>query len=148
MGLKEGPGGPTAWGLQPVCQAVGLDFFGSMVAVCRAGTLNQSDARRFVTSFLEAKAKSVSSRPKRGTGECGYCGLGTLYLPCSGFLTPGWGHPRHSPTCHCISRVWPWALCPTWASQRQWGWASGPGLGWASRSRSGLTQSALDHVLG
>lgn len=64
----------------PLCQAVGLDFFGSMVAACRAGRLSQRDARRFVTSFLEAeaKAKSMSSRPKRGTGQCGHRGLDTL----------------------------------------------------------------------
>lgn len=62
------------------CQAVGLDFFGSMVAACRTGQLSQRDTRRFVTSFLEAKAKTKSmfSRPKRGTGQCGHCGLGTL----------------------------------------------------------------------
>lgn len=64
------------------CQAVGLGFFGSMVAACRAGRLSQRDTRRFVTSFLEAKAKAkaklMSSRPKRGTGQCGHYGLGTL----------------------------------------------------------------------
>uniref|UniRef100_A0A673UBI2 Mesothelin like n=2 Tax=Suricata suricatta TaxID=37032 RepID=A0A673UBI2_SURSU len=52
-----------------VQQAVGLDFFGSMVATYRAGRLSQRDARRFVTGFLKAKAESVSSRPKRGTGR-------------------------------------------------------------------------------
>ncbi|KAM7148068.1 mesothelin-like protein isoform 2-T2 [Molossus nigricans] len=52
-----------------VQEAVGLDFFGSMVAACRAGRLSQRDARRFVTSFLEAKAKSTSSRPKRDAGR-------------------------------------------------------------------------------
>uniref|UniRef100_H0WNH2 Mesothelin like n=1 Tax=Otolemur garnettii TaxID=30611 RepID=H0WNH2_OTOGA len=51
-----------------VQQAVGLDFFRSIVAACRAGRLSQRDARRFVTSFLESKANSVSSRPKRGSG--------------------------------------------------------------------------------
>lgn len=52
-----------------------------MVAACRAGRLSQLDTRRFVTSFLEAEAKTksmASSRPKRGTGQCGHCGLGTL----------------------------------------------------------------------
>ncbi|XP_039102708.1 mesothelin-like protein [Hyaena hyaena] len=58
---------PSLW-LQ-VQQAVGLDFFGSMVATYRAGRLSQRDARRFVTGFLKAKAESVSSRPKRGTGR-------------------------------------------------------------------------------
>lgn len=71
----------------PRDQAIGLDFFGSMVAAFRAGTLSQHDARRFVTSFL--KAKLVSSRPKRSTGECGHYGLGTLHLSCSGLVTPG-----------------------------------------------------------
>ncbi|XP_030157335.2 mesothelin-like protein [Lynx canadensis] len=52
-----------------VQQAVGLDFFGSTVATYRAGRLSQQDARRFVTGFLKAKAESVSSRPKRGTGR-------------------------------------------------------------------------------
>ncbi|XP_054570122.1 mesothelin-like protein [Eptesicus fuscus] len=54
-----------------VQEAVGLGFFGSMVAACRAGRLSQRDTRRFVTSFLEAKAKAklMSSRPKRGTGR-------------------------------------------------------------------------------
>ncbi|ELK28437.1 Mesothelin-like protein [Myotis davidii] len=52
-----------------VQEAVGLDFFGSMVAACRAGRLSQRDIRPFVTSFLEAKAKLMSSRPKRGTGR-------------------------------------------------------------------------------
>ncbi|KAM5198286.1 LOW QUALITY PROTEIN: mesothelin-like protein [Hipposideros larvatus] len=58
---------PSLW--MQVQEAVGLAFFSSMVAKYRAGTLSQRDARRFVTSFLEAKAKSVSSRPKRGTGR-------------------------------------------------------------------------------
>nr|KAF6294856.1 mesothelin like [Pipistrellus kuhlii] len=54
-----------------VQEAVGLGFFGSMVAACRAGRLSQRDTRRFVTSFLEARAKAklMSSRPKRGTGR-------------------------------------------------------------------------------
>ncbi|XP_074179182.1 mesothelin-like protein isoform X1 [Rhinolophus sinicus] len=58
---------PSLW--MQVQEAVGLAFFGSMVATYRTGTLSQRDARRFVTSFLEAKAKSLSSRPKRGTGR-------------------------------------------------------------------------------
>uniref|UniRef100_A0A8C7BLU3 Mesothelin like n=1 Tax=Neovison vison TaxID=452646 RepID=A0A8C7BLU3_NEOVI len=52
-----------------VQEAVGLAFFSSMVATYRAGRLSQGDARRFVTGFLKAKAMSVSSRPKRGTGQ-------------------------------------------------------------------------------
>ncbi|XDB64102.1 hypothetical protein AB1E18_017418 [Capra hircus] len=50
-------------------EAVGLDFFRSIVAACRAGQLKQRDARRFVTSFLEAKSKAVSSPSKRDTGR-------------------------------------------------------------------------------
>uniref|UniRef100_A0A2K5ZAU2 Mesothelin like n=1 Tax=Mandrillus leucophaeus TaxID=9568 RepID=A0A2K5ZAU2_MANLE len=53
----------------PPCQAVGLGFFGSMVAACRAGRLSQHEARRFVTSFLESKTKLVSSRPRLSTGQ-------------------------------------------------------------------------------
>lgn len=75
MGEEPGAGGGV---LSALCQAVGLDFFGSMVAACRAGRLSQRDIRHFITSFLEAKAKLMSSRPKRGTGQCGLCGLGTL----------------------------------------------------------------------
>ncbi|MXQ80872.1 hypothetical protein E5288_WYG009005 [Bos mutus] len=55
--------------LGPARQAVGLDFFRSIVAACRAGQLRQRDARRFVTSFLEAKSKAVSSPSKRDTGR-------------------------------------------------------------------------------
>uniref|UniRef100_A0A2K5NED3 Mesothelin like n=1 Tax=Cercocebus atys TaxID=9531 RepID=A0A2K5NED3_CERAT len=51
------------------CQAVGLGFFSSMVAACRAGRLSQHEARRFVTSFLESKTKLVSSRPRLSTGN-------------------------------------------------------------------------------
>ncbi|XP_072610310.1 mesothelin-like protein [Vulpes vulpes] len=58
---------PSLW--MQVQEAVGLDFFRGMVATYRAGQLSQCDARRFVTGFLEAKAESVSSRPKRGTGR-------------------------------------------------------------------------------
>lgn len=81
----------------PPCQAVGLDFFSSMVAACRAGQLSQRDTRRFVTGFLEAKA--ASSRPKRGTGQCGYRGLGTLRVLLLWAPHPGMGAPRHSLTC-------------------------------------------------
>ncbi|XP_055991076.1 mesothelin-like protein [Sorex fumeus] len=64
--------GPLATYISPslwvqVREAVGLDFFGSMVAAYREGQLSQSDAQRFVNDFLEAKARS--SRPKRGTGR-------------------------------------------------------------------------------
>ncbi|XP_045640008.1 mesothelin-like protein [Ursus americanus] len=52
-----------------VPEAVGLAFFSSTVATYRAGRLSQRDARRFVTGFLKAKAASVPSRPKRGTGR-------------------------------------------------------------------------------
>lgn len=69
-----------------LCQAVGLDFFRSMVAACRAGQLSRRDARRFVTNFLESKANSVSSRSKRRTGQCDHHIPGTLCLPKSGFL--------------------------------------------------------------
>ncbi|EHB14110.1 Mesothelin-like protein, partial [Heterocephalus glaber] len=58
---------PHLW--EQVQEAVGLAFFRSMVAACRVRHLSQYDARRFVTSFLESKATSVSSRPKRGTGR-------------------------------------------------------------------------------
>ncbi|KFO34759.1 Mesothelin-like protein [Fukomys damarensis] len=58
---------PHLW--EQVQEAVGLDFFRSMVAACRVRHLSQYDARRFVTSFLEARASSVSSRPKRSTGR-------------------------------------------------------------------------------
>ncbi|XP_035877011.1 mesothelin-like protein isoform X5 [Phyllostomus discolor] len=69
---------PSLWA--QVQEAVGLDFFGSMVAACRAGQLSQRDARRFVTSFLEAetKAKSMSSRPKRGTATVRPCIHGNI----------------------------------------------------------------------
>lgn len=81
MGREEEPGAGCGV-CSSLCQAVGLGFFGSMVAACRAGQLSQRDTRRFVTSFLEAKAKAklMSSRPKRGTGQCGHCGLGTIAL--------------------------------------------------------------------
>uniref|UniRef100_A0A8C6R5T2 Mesothelin-like n=2 Tax=Nannospalax galili TaxID=1026970 RepID=A0A8C6R5T2_NANGA len=58
---------PHLW--EKVEEAVGLDFFRSMVVAYRAGRLSQRDARRFITSFLESKANSVSSRPKRRTGR-------------------------------------------------------------------------------
>lgn len=74
---------------RPSCQAVGLDFFGSIVAAYRAGQLRQRDAQRFVTGFLEAKAKLVSSRPKRHTGQCGH----GLQTPPIWLVTP-WGAPE------------------------------------------------------
>lgn len=58
---------PHLW--EKVQEAVGLDFFRSVVAACRAGQLSRHDARRFVTNFLESKANSVSSRSKRRTGR-------------------------------------------------------------------------------
>uniref|UniRef100_A0A8C6H3Q1 Mesothelin-like n=1 Tax=Mus spicilegus TaxID=10103 RepID=A0A8C6H3Q1_MUSSI len=58
---------PHLW--EKVQEAVGLDFFRSVVAACRAGQLSRHDARRFVDNFLESKATSVSSRPKRRTGR-------------------------------------------------------------------------------
>lgn len=60
---------------------MGLDFFRSMVAACRAGQLNRRDVRRFITNFLESKVNSVSARPKRRTGQCDHWVLGTLRLP-------------------------------------------------------------------
>ncbi|ELK10852.1 Mesothelin-like protein [Pteropus alecto] len=65
---------PSLW--MQVQEAIGLDFFGSMVAAFRAGTLSQHDARRFVTSFL--KAKLMSSRPKRGTATGRPCTHGNI----------------------------------------------------------------------
>ncbi|XP_011891400.1 PREDICTED: mesothelin-like protein [Cercocebus atys] len=58
---------PHLWA--QVQEAVGLGFFSSMVAACRAGRLSQHEARRFVTSFLESKTKLVSSRPRLSTGR-------------------------------------------------------------------------------
>ncbi|XP_004628183.1 mesothelin-like protein [Octodon degus] len=58
---------PHLW--EQVQEAVGLDFFRRVVAAFRVGHFSQSDAQRFVTSFLESKTSSVSSRPKRGTGR-------------------------------------------------------------------------------
>ncbi|GAB1300724.1 Mesothelin-like protein [Apodemus speciosus] len=58
---------PDLW--EKVQEAVGLDFFRSVVAACRAGQLSRQDARRFVVNFLESKATSVSSRLKRRTGR-------------------------------------------------------------------------------
>ncbi|XP_025227316.1 mesothelin-like protein [Theropithecus gelada] len=58
---------PHLWA--QVQEAVGLGFFSSMVAACRAGRLSQHEARRFVTSFLESKTKLVSSRPRLSTGQ-------------------------------------------------------------------------------
>ncbi|XP_026303322.1 mesothelin-like protein [Piliocolobus tephrosceles] len=58
---------PHLWA--QVQEAMGLGFFSSMVAACRAGRLSQHEARRFVTSFLESKTKPVSSRPRLSTGR-------------------------------------------------------------------------------
>ncbi|XP_052052674.1 mesothelin-like protein [Apodemus sylvaticus] len=58
---------PHLW--EKVQEAVGLDFFRSVVAACRAGQLSRQDARRFVVNFLESKATWVSSRLKRRTGR-------------------------------------------------------------------------------
>ncbi|CAO2642316.1 Mesothelin-like protein, partial [Lemmus lemmus] len=58
---------PQLW--EKVQEAVGLDFFRSVVAAYRAGQLSRHDAMRFVTNFLESKANSVSSRLKRRTGN-------------------------------------------------------------------------------
>ncbi|XP_055460646.1 mesothelin-like protein [Psammomys obesus] len=66
--------GPLATYIRPhlwekVQEAVGLDFFRSVVAAYRAGQLSRRDAQHFITNFLESKANSVSSRPKRRTGR-------------------------------------------------------------------------------
>ncbi|KAM5227315.1 mesothelin-like protein [Ctenodactylus gundi] len=58
---------PHLW--EQVPEATGLDFFRSTAAAYRARQLSQRDTQRFVTSFLEAKASSMSWRPKRGTGQ-------------------------------------------------------------------------------
>ncbi|XP_040604280.1 mesothelin-like protein [Mesocricetus auratus] len=58
---------PHLW--EKVQEAVGLEFFRSVVAAYRAGQLNRRDAVRFITNFLESKANSVSSRLKRRTGN-------------------------------------------------------------------------------
>ncbi|PNJ02274.1 MSLNL isoform 2 [Pongo abelii] len=66
--------GPLATYISPhlwaqVQEAVGLGFFRSVVASCRAGRLSRREARRFVTSFLESKTKPVSSRPRLSPGN-------------------------------------------------------------------------------
>ncbi|CAH6786601.1 mesothelin-like protein [Phodopus roborovskii] len=58
---------PHLW--EKVQEAVGLDFFRSVVAAYRAARLSRHDAMRFITNFLESKANSVSSRLKRRTGS-------------------------------------------------------------------------------
>ncbi|ERE68687.1 mesothelin-like protein [Cricetulus griseus] len=58
---------PHLW--EKVQEAVGLDFFRSVVAAYRAGQLSRHDTMRFITNFLESKANSVSSRLKRRTGS-------------------------------------------------------------------------------
>lgn len=127
-GTGRGPGSPSL-GMESLCppgQAVGLAFFSSMVATYRAGRLSQGDARRFVTGFLKAKAMSVSSRPKRGTGQCGHQGQGMLSLPCPGLLTLGGGHSKDCPTCCWTSWAGRGGLHPAWGGSR-------------SGSRAGLT---------
>nr|XP_054098348.1 mesothelin-like protein isoform X2 [Callithrix jacchus] len=52
-----------------VQEAVGLGFFHSVVAACRTGRLSQHEARRFVSSFLESKAKPLSSGGRLRTGR-------------------------------------------------------------------------------
>ncbi|XP_049760049.1 mesothelin-like protein [Elephas maximus indicus] len=66
--------GPLATHISPwlwtqVPKAVGLDFFCTAVSAYREGRLGPRDARRFVTSFLKAKAKAVSLRSRWGTGR-------------------------------------------------------------------------------
>ncbi|KAK2097209.1 hypothetical protein P7K49_022660 [Saguinus oedipus] len=66
--------GPLATYISPhlwaqVQEAVGLGFFHSLVAACRTGRLSRHEARRFVSSFLESKAKPVSSRGRLRTGR-------------------------------------------------------------------------------
>ncbi|XP_027280866.1 mesothelin-like protein [Cricetulus griseus] len=58
---------PHLW--EKVQEAVGLDFFRSVVAAYRASQLSRHDTMRFITNFLESKANSVSSRLKRRTGS-------------------------------------------------------------------------------
>lgn len=125
---------------RPARQAVGLDFFRSIVAACRAGQLRQRDARRFVTNFLEAKSKAVSSPSKRDTGQCGHHGLGMLRPPLLGFLILRWGPQRLDTLClNLLSLARACILA----------WGSGQslvGLVWALRLRSGLTQPSLGQV--
>ncbi|XP_017366436.1 mesothelin-like protein isoform X4 [Cebus imitator] len=66
--------GPLATYISPhlwaqVQEAVGLGFFHSVVAACRTGRLSRHEARRFVSSFLESKAKPVSSGHRLRTGR-------------------------------------------------------------------------------
>ncbi|XP_032125261.1 mesothelin-like protein [Sapajus apella] len=66
--------GPLATYISPhlwaqVQEAVGLGFFHSVVAACRTGRLSRHEARRFVSSFLESKAKPVSSGHRLRTGQ-------------------------------------------------------------------------------
>lgn len=108
-------------GISGVRQAVGLDFFGSVVSECRAGRLRQREARRVVTSFLEAKAHL---RPKRGTGE---------WPLWPGPQTPllagpnAWGirsEVRHPVLWVCLGQA---AHCGAWGQESRvrsrWGWA-------------------------
>lgn len=115
---NQAASGSPSLGMESLCppgQAVGLAFFSSMVATYRAGRLSQGDARRFVTGFLKAKAVSMSSRPKRGTGQCGQQGRDAVpplpWPPNRG----GWALKRH-PTC-------------CWTSWARLGFCIQPGVG-------------------
>lgn len=125
---------------------MGLDFFRSIVAACRAGQLRQRDARRFVTSFLEAKSKAVSSPSKRDTGQCGHHGLGMLHSPPLGFLILKWGPQRHGTLCLDLLSLA--RACVLARGSGQSGQPQLVGLVWALRSRSGLTQPGLGQVFG
>ncbi|XP_004706177.1 mesothelin-like protein [Echinops telfairi] len=66
--------GPLATHIRPrlwmqVPEAVGLDFFRSSVAAFREGHLSPRDARRFVSGFLEAKAKAKVASPRSRRGR-------------------------------------------------------------------------------
>uniref|UniRef100_A0A2K6SY04 Mesothelin like n=1 Tax=Saimiri boliviensis boliviensis TaxID=39432 RepID=A0A2K6SY04_SAIBB len=66
--------GPLATYISPrlwaqVQEAVGLGFFHSVVAACRSGRLSRHEVRHFVSSFLESKAKPVSSRRRLPRGR-------------------------------------------------------------------------------
>lgn len=125
---------------RPARQAVGLDFFRSIVAACRAGQLRQRDARRFVTNFLEAKSKAVSSPSKRDTGQCGHHGLGMLRPPLLRFLILRWGPQRHGTLCLNLLSLARACILAGGSGQ------SLVGLVWALRLRSGLTQPSLGQV--
>lgn len=121
---------------------MGLDFFRSIVAACRAGQLRQRDARRFVTSFLEAKSKAVSSPSKRDTGQCGHHGLRMLRPPLLRFLILQWGPQWHGTLSLDLLSLTRASVLAGGSGQ------SLVGLVWALRSRSGLTQPGLSQVFG